>query len=293
MPTVEKFSPCKVNLMLAILGPRPDGFHELLSLVAPTKFGDILTAETADGKTCDSLECNMEGVPTDSSNLVIKAAELFRQKTGLKTFFNFRLEKRVPAGAGLGGGSSNGASALLAVNELCGTPLKISDLESIAAQMGSDCPLFLTQTPVVMRGRGEKVYPLRGAARECISRLKLLIFKPDFSINTGWAYAQMRANPEDYIDETFAESALSEWLENPSISGLPLINNMQIEAFKKFPALQITLEEICGEFRVPAMMSGSGSACFAVVNNLEDSEIKKLADFIKSRLGQSCTIALS
>lgn len=293
MPTVEKFSPCKVNLMLAILGPRPDGFHELLSLVAPTKFGDILTAETADGKTCDSLECNMEGVPTDSSNLVIKAAELFRQKTGLKTYFNFRLEKRVPAGAGLGGGSSNGASALLAVNELCGTPLQIKDLESIAAQMGSDCPLFLTQTPVVMRGRGEKVYPLRGVARECISRLKLLIFKPDFSINTGWAYAQMRANPEDYIDETSAESALSEWLENPSISGLPLINNMQIEAFKKFPSLQITLDEIGGEFRVPAMMSGSGSACFAVVNNLDDSEIKKLADFIRARLGQSCTIALS
>lgn len=293
MPTVEKFSPCKVNLMLAILGPRPDGFHELLSLVAPTKFGDILTAETADGKTCDSLECNMEGVPTDSSNLVIKAAELFRQKTGLKTYFNFRLEKRVPAGAGLGGGSSNGASALLAVNELCGTPLQIKDLESIAAQMGSDCPLFLTQTPVVMRGRGEKVYPLRGAAHECISRLKLLIFKPDFSINTGWAYAQMRANPEDYIDETSAESALSEWLENPSISGLPLINNMQIEAFKKFPSLQITLDEIGGEFRVPAMMSGSGSACFAVVNNLDDSEIKKLADFIRARLGQSCTIALS
>ena len=285
MPTVEKFSPCKVNLMLAILGPRPDGFHELLSLVAPTKFGDILTAETADGKTCDSLECNMEGVPTDSSNLVIK--------TGLKTYFNFRLEKRVPAGAGLGGGSSNGASALLAVNELCGTPLQIKDLESIAAQMGSDCPLFLTQTPVVMRGRGEKVYPLRGAARECISRLKLLIFKPDFSINTGWAYAQMRANPEDYIDETSAESALSEWLENPSISGLPLINNMQIEAFKKFPSLQITLDEIGGEFRVPAMMSGSGSACFAVVNNLDDSGIKKLADFIRARLGQSCTIALS
>ena len=215
------------------------------------------------------------------------------EKLGLKTYFNFRLEKRVPAGAGLGGGSSNGASALLAVNELCGTPLQIKDLESIAAQMGSDCPLFLTQTPVVMRGRGEKVYPLRGAARECISRLKLLIFKPDFSINTGWAYAQMRANPEDYIDETSAESALSEWLENPSISGLPLINNMQIEAFKKFPALQITLDEIGGEFRVPAMMSGSGSACFAVVNNLDDSEIKKLADFIRARLGQSCTIALS
>lgn len=72
MASTEKFSPCKVNLMLAILGTRPDGFHELLSLVAPTKFGDTLRAETADG--ADSLSCDMEGIPTDSSNLVLKAA---------------------------------------------------------------------------------------------------------------------------------------------------------------------------------------------------------------------------
>ena len=72
MASTEKFSPCKVNLMLAVLGGRPDGFHELLSLAAPTKFGDTLRAETADG--ADSLSCDMEGVPTDSSNLVLKAA---------------------------------------------------------------------------------------------------------------------------------------------------------------------------------------------------------------------------
>lgn len=286
---IEKFSPCKINLMLAILGVRPDGFHELISIVAPTKFGDTLKAQISD-KPADSLACNMEGIPLDSSNLVIKAAELFREATGRSEHFDFDLQKRVPAGAGLGGGSSNGAAALLAVNELCGNPLPMKKLSEIAAQMGSDCPLFLTNTPVVMRGRGERVFALRGEAREYIERLKLVIFKPDFSINTGWAYSQMKANPQDYMSENAAESALSEWLENPSISGLPLINNMQIEAFKKFPALQIVLDEIRTRFRVPAMMSGSGSACFAIVNNLEDDEIAELEKLVKNLLGETALV---
>lgn len=286
---MEKFSPCKINLMLAILGIRPDGFHELISIVAPTKFGDTLKAQISDNPA-DSLACNMEGIPLDSSNLVIKAAELFREATGRSEHFDFDLQKRVPAGAGLGGGSSNGAAALLAVNELCGNPLPMKKLSEIAAQMGSDCPLFLTNTPVVMRGRGERVFALRGEAREYIERLKLVIFKPDFSINTGWAYSQMKANPQDYMTENAAESALSEWLENPSISGLPLINNMQIEAFKKFPALQIVLDEIRTRFRVPAMMSGSGSACFAIVNNLEDGEIAELEKLVKNLLGETALV---
>lgn len=286
---IEKFSPCKINLMLAILGVRPDGFHELISIVAPTKFGDTLKAQISD-KPADSLACNMEGIPLDSTNLVIKAAELFREATGRSEHFDFDLQKRVPAGAGLGGGSSNGAAALLAVNELCGNPLPTKKLSEIAAQMGSDCPLFLTNTPVVMRGRGERVFALRGEAREYIERLKLVIFKPDFSINTGWAYSQMKANPQDYMSENAAESALSEWLENPSISGLPLINNMQIEAFKKFPALQIVLDEIRTRFRVPAMMSGSGSACFVIVNNLEDGEIAELEKLVKNLLGETALV---
>ena len=261
-----------------------------MSIVAPVKFGDWLEAEILDGASRDEIECDMEGVPLDESNLVVKAAALFRRESGRDVFFKFKLDKKVPHGAGLGGGSSNGAAALLAVNGLCGNPLPMKRLEALAAEMGSDCPLFLTGTPVVMRGRGELVYPLFGDAQDYISRLKLVIFKPAFSINTGWAYSQMRANPEDYMRENAAESALSEWLENPSVSGLPLINNMQIEAFKKFPALQVALEEIRARFRVPAMMSGSGSACFAIVNNLTDARISELKNFVKSMLGDSCVV---
>ena len=290
--TIKKFSPCKVNLMLAVTGVRPDGFHNLISLVAPVKFGDDLTVSTLpDSADKDTIECNVDTIPLDSSNLVIKAADLFRKAADINVHFAFSLKKRVPAGAGLGGGSSNGATALAAINELCSQRLSDGILEDLAAQLGSDCPLFLTGTPVVMRGRGEIVYPLFGDAQDYISRLKILLFKPDFSINTGWAYAQMRANPSDYIDRDFAEGKISEWLENPSITGIPLINNMQIEAFKKYPALEIAIEEIKSQFGVPAMMSGSGSACFAIVNNLDGEKLEELKQKIKSLLGDSCFIA--
>ncbi len=282
---VKKFSPCKVNLMLAITGVRPDGFHELVSLVTPTRFGDELYVEISDS---DSLKCNMEGVPCDSSNLVMRAAEIFRRASGRTERFAFDLQKKIPAGAGLGGGSSNGAAALAAVNELCGNPLPMSKLADLAAELGSDCPLFLSNSPVVMRGRGEKVFPLFGAARRCLERVKFFVFKPEFSINTGWAYSQMKKNPSDYIDRDLAENIISEWLENPCVFNLPLVNNMQIEAFKKYPALEVAIEEIKKRFRVPCMMSGSGSACFAVVNDLDGGALKQMEICVKDMLGESC-----
>lgn len=271
--------------MLAITGVRPDGFHELVSLVTPTRFGDELYVEISDS---DSLKCNMEGVPCDSSNLVMRAAEIFRRASGRTERFAFDLQKKIPAGAGLGGGSSNGAAALAAVNELCGNPLPMSKLADLAAELGSDCPLFLSNSPVVMRGRGEKVFPLFGAARRCLERVKFFVFKPEFSINTGWAYSQMKKNPSDYIDRDLAENIISEWLENPCVFNLPLVNNMQIEAFKKYPALEVAIEEIKKRFRVPCMMSGSGSACFAVVNDLDGGALKQMEICVKDMLGESC-----
>ena len=271
--------------MLAITGVRPDGFHELVSLVTPTRFGDELYVEISDS---DSLKCNMEGVPCDSSNLVMRAAEIFRRASGRTERFAFDLQKKIPAGAGLGGGSSNGAAALAAVNELCGNPLPMSKLADLAAELGSDCPLFLSNSPVVMRGRGEKVFPLFGAARRCLEHVKFFVFKPEFSINTGWAYSQMKKNPSDYIDRDLAENIISEWLENPCVFNLPLVNNMQIEAFKKYPALEVAIEEIKKRFRVPCMMSGSGSACFAVVNDLDGGALKQMEICVKDMLGESC-----
>ncbi len=278
--------------MLAITGARADGFHELVSLVAPTKAGDSLSAKISESGA-DSITCNMPDVPLNSDNLVIKAAEYFREKMGIKKYFDFGLHKTIPAGAGLGGGSSNGATALDCVNELCGGPLGLKELSELAAKMGSDCPLFLNKTPIVMRGRGEEISELNTAQSACVRGLELLIFKPAFSINTGWAYTQMREDKTSYIPKEEAEAMLLKWLIRPTIESLPLFNNMQIAAFKKFPALTLTIQKIKDQFGLPAMMSGSGSACFAIINGIADDEAKvsELKKLIASCLGESCFIA--
>ena len=280
---IKKFSPCKVNLMLAITGVRDDGFHNLISLVTPTHFGDELSAEISTEST-DRLFCSDENVPTDSSNLVLKAAELFRRSSNADVHFNFWLEKKVPMGAGLGGGSSNGAAALLAVNELCSNPLDRSALEKIASQMGSDCPLFLSNSPVVMRGRGEKVFPLFGQAKEYVGMLRLMLFKPAFSINTGWAYSQMRANPSDYIDPDEAVSLAARVLTEH----LNLFVNLSEEAIGaeimvekddkgKEKALEMTIEELDLSVRSFNCLKRAG------INTVEDLINKSEDEMMKVR----------
>ena len=280
-------SHAKINISLDLTGRRNDGYHLLRTVMQTISLSDIIRMEKLESAQI-KISCNVPYIPTDERNIVHKIATAFFDYTGIDAGVYVRLKKYIPSGAGLGGGSSNGAAALAAVNELCGNPLPMSKLADLAAELGSDCPLFLSNSPVVMRGRGEKVFPLFGAARRCLERVKFFVFKPEFSINTGWAYSQMKKNPSDYIDRDLAENIISEWLENPCVFNLPLVNNMQIEAFKKYPALEVAIEEIKKRFRVPCMMSGSGSACFAVVNDLDGGALKQMEICVKDMLGESC-----
>jgi hypothetical protein len=139
-PALTLFSPCKVNLFLRILRKRDDGFHDLASLFQAVGFGDTLEltpldtpssidedSSEADPRT-DAFTCNMEGVPTDSRNLVIRALELMRQKTGIGQYYRANLIKQVPAQAGLGGGSANAATAMWGANELMGRPASLDEV---------------------------------------------------------------------------------------------------------------------------------------------------------------------
>ena len=165
--TATIFSPAKINLFLAITGRQADGFHGLVSVVAPVAFGDTLHVRHRSqepGAGCREAEftlgCDDPDLPTDESNLVLRAARAFAKATGWRGEVNFRLEKRIPVSAGLGGGSSNAVAALRALNGIAGKPLDAARLAELAAELGSDCPLFLHDGPVVMRGRGERVEPL-------------------------------------------------------------------------------------------------------------------------------------
>ncbi|KAL0041579.1 hypothetical protein WJX79_008250 [Trebouxia sp. C0005] len=150
------FSPSKVNLFLRIIRRRPDGFHDLASLFHVIDLGDTMTFSTIPGQA-DSLTCDMEGVPTDASNLVIKALNLFRRHTGIDHFFQVHLEKIVPHGAGLGGGSANAATTLWAANELAGRPATNQQLLEWSGEIGSDVSIFFSNGAAYCTGRGEVV----------------------------------------------------------------------------------------------------------------------------------------
>jgi 4-diphosphocytidyl-2-C-methyl-D-erythritol kinase len=250
-----------LNLFLAVTGRRADGFHDLVSLVAPLDFGDTL--RVTDGERL-ALECSDPEVPCDGTNLVLKAARAFGAATRRDIRATFQLEKKIPLGAGLGGGSSDGVAALRGLNQLAGEPLNRDELATVAAQLGSDCPLFLHEGPVVIRGRGERVAPVSPVVAARLRGRRVVIFKPGFPVATAWAYARMVEQPDTYLQPAEAEGRLSAWMDDP---GRPLeeilFNNMEHEVFKKYLALPALLARLRADFGVVGRMSGSGSACFA------------------------------
>jgi 4-diphosphocytidyl-2-C-methyl-D-erythritol kinase len=281
-------APAKINLFLAITGRRPDGFHDLVSVVAPLLWGDSVEVEEAG--TSFTLESDRADVPTDGSNTVLRAAAEFARATGYSRGAHFRIKKRIPAGAGLGGASSDAVSALRALNTLAGGPLDEEALAKVAATVGSDCPLFLSGVPVVMRGRGEKISPLPKEAYGRFRGMRVLVFKPGFAIATPWAYGRMAAEaPRSYMPAETAEAMLSRWIESPGggADGL-LYNAMERPVFAKFAALPVLLAQLQSRFGIAPRMSGSGSACFALLP--EDGDIGPLEATIRDAWGPSAFV---
>ena len=292
MSTLSIFAPAKVNLFLAITGRRADGYHDLVSVVAPVEFGDTLRVEAqvgGGGVARFELECDDAAVPVDETNLVWKAARAFVEATGWTGGAKFFLEKRIPMGAGLGGGSSDAVAALKALNELAGGLLSLERLAEVAAALGSDCPLFLARAPVVMRGRGERVERL---ATEVAARLhgrRVLLFKPDFGISTQWAFGRMVATPTSYLSATQAETRLAAWMNTPGARAEELLsNNMADVVGAKFIALPTLLALLRTRFGVAAQMSGSGSACFALL--ADDAPVAAMTAAIQEAWGETAFV---
>ncbi len=293
MDRVTVFSPAKINLSLAITGRRADGFHELISVVARLGFGDTLHAERADSAAANgataTLVCDAPGVPTDDSNLVLRAARLFADETGWRGGVRFTLKKHIPVGAGLGGGSSNAVAALRALEQLSGNALAPGRRLALAAALGSDCPLFWHEAPVVMRGRGERITPLPAeAARRLVGR-RVLVFKPDFGVETAWAYQALAARPEWYADAAAEEARLAAWFADGRAPAESLLaNTLEHPVFTKWLALPALLDQLRERHGVRARMSGSGSACFALLE--EDVEEGELIATIRAAWGEAAFV---
>jgi len=283
MESLSLHSPAKINLMLSVHGKREDGFHELTSLVAPLDFGDRLTVGLA-GNGVDCLHCDDVQVPSAEENLIIRAAHVFRETIGESVYFHFDLEKRIPMGAGLGGGSSNAAVALKAMNELLGRPLPLSSLVEVAARLGSDCPLFIDSLATVMTGRGEILEPLEESLLARIRGQKVALFKPDFSINTAWAYGELlRRAPEFYSSADLASARLSAFRQTGGLADL-LFNSFEEAVGRKYLAIPCLLEMLRANGH-RCLLSGTGSCCFALVDGEE--ELRAIRQLCMEALGKS------
>lgn len=281
--SVKEISPAKVNLFLAVIGPKDDGFHDLISVVSQLSLADELEFEIKkDGSLGGDTLILKQGpanLTLGPQNLILKAIALFRALHPFEGYVEVHLTKHIPMGAGLGGGSSNAVATLRGLNRCLGRPLSQEALAEMSCELGSDCRLFLEDSPCILRGRGDRVEPFTQIS--ALQGQRLLVFKPDFPVDTAWAYKQMRAHPSVYIDSKHAESIVK---NARTIEDL-LKNNFEPIVFKKFLILQLLSEQILKKFGKRLHMSGSGSACYLLLER--ESPAQPFIETLQEILGES------
>lgn len=251
---MKLFSPAKLNLFFRVLGRRHDGYHDIASIMQTLDFGDEIRIERADS---DALFCSHPEVPLNATNLILKAAEVFRAKTGKQIFAHFHLKKKVPLQAGLGGGSSNAATALWGLNALCGYPASTQELAKWASEFSSDAPFFFSQGTAYCTGRGEIFRPLAPLQNQ-----SLWIAKPEEGLSTPLVYAHC-------IPSTLAKRDPLKILES-FLQGDPhYFNDLEQPAFKLLPSLSTLKNQLLQLGFSTALMTGSGTAffCFGEVES--------------------------
>jgi 4-diphosphocytidyl-2-C-methyl-D-erythritol kinase len=251
---MKTFSAAKINLTLEILGKRPDGFHELATWMLPVGLYDTIEIEEA---SQPSFISNVPELGGDPSNLVIRAVQSFTQAASIDTAYAIRLEKRIPMGAGLGGGSSNAAVTLQLLNKLHGFPLSEEQLEELAANLGSDVAFFLAGRSAWCTGRGE-----RTEVRLFPDHLWICLFKPGFAVPTAAAYRAYARLAEDLKR---GEETVTPWGK--------LRNDLEPAVLPKYLFLAVMKEWLKEQSEsLFALMAGSGSTIFAIVQNQAEGE---------------------
>jgi 4-diphosphocytidyl-2-C-methyl-D-erythritol kinase len=273
--TLELPSHAKINLWLRILGKREDGFHEVQTRLVKIDVADTVRLSLTGAAPGMHLTCNVPGIPTDDSNLAIKALRAFEARAGVAHGWSIHLEKRIPHGAGLGGGSSNAATILLAANQLLGKPLGSDALLDIASHIGSDVPCFLLDTPAADgEGRGERVTPV-----DFPWQLPLVLIKPPFPIPTPWAY-QNWSTSKELIGVSYAPQ-LCPWGQ--------MVNDLERPVFAKYLLLPTLKDWLLSHGGVrAALMSGSGSTMFAITET--DIQAAAIAKEAQQYVGETSWI---
>ncbi len=247
-------SPAKVNLTLRVLGKRDDGFHEISSLMQPLSLADRIIVNISDGDGI-SISCDNPTVPIDERNLVHIAASLFLEKAELKRQVDIDIIKKIPVGGGMGGGSSNAATLLMGLNELCDRPFDEQGLLELAASIGSDVPFFILESPAVARGRGELL------ERVTLPPLSYLLINPGFEVSAGWAYTNLGLTKSGKNNNLMY---LEKYPVSPKEAAGILYNDLERPVLKAHPDLIRYKCMISEHGALATLMSGSGPTVFGI-----------------------------
>ena len=288
MTVLEKNSPCKVNLLLNILGRRPDGFHALETVFHPVSLYDRLTFTRRPADI--HLTCSDSSLPTDAGNLVHRAATAFLSAARICDGIHIHLEKQIPLAAGLGGGSGNAATTLLGLNELFGQPLPATKLAELAAALGSDVNFFLQDKPALATGRGEIIEALNPfpALRGTV----FFLIHPGFGISTPWAYQNLARFPAAQNGMPGRGRKLINLLQTGdlALASQEFYNSLEAPALDKYPILKIYQDFLLTQGAAATLMSGSGSTTFAIFR--EPAAAETVVEKFKAKFGENCWTAV-
>ncbi len=263
-PTLHAQSPAKINLALQVLGKRDDGFHEIRSLVIAVDLTDHLTFRRTDGGNV-TLSCSSSELPTDDSNLIVRAANVLREHAGVEASADITLEKNIPVAAGLGGGSGNAAIALSALNRLWRTGLSRDVLCGLGAELGSDVPLFFHLPTAEIRGRGERVTPIglrwRGS---------MLLAFAGCPVSTPEVYSLLEKNDHPPVGEDVFNAIVN--AESASDLQSLCFNHLEPAVFRAAPKVAEMCAAVSQLAGRTCRVTGAGQAAYLLFDDPGEAE---------------------
>lgn len=254
-------APAKINLSLRVVGKRADGYHLVDTIMLPVSLYDdifIYKGRKTGAQDRVRVTCDLAAVAQGRKNLAYKAAALLLKEKAIDESVRIRIHKRIPVGAGLGGGSTDAAATLIGLNRLFRLGYTMKQLEKIAAALGADVPFFVQGVPARARGIGERLTPLRG-----MPRLWCVIVYPNFPISTAWAYRSLPAKLTKAIVNTSINFSLESFANLQKL----LVNDLERVVMGRYPRIGLLKQELSRHGAAGALMSGSGSSVFGIFHS--------------------------